>query len=99
MAVKRVWDNLITQNRKSEEGEVTNYRPSHTLQHMIKSEGANNNKNNTTLAYSLSVTEILQDPEWQQLLWICNLHGRLSAFHSSSEEILLLIIFKNLLEY
>lgn len=44
VAVMRVWDNLITQNRKLEEGEVTNHRPSHTLQHMIKSEGANNNK-------------------------------------------------------
>lgn len=92
VAVKRVWGNLIIQNRKSEEGEVTNYRPSHTLQRVIKSEGANNNKTNKALSYSLWVTEILQDAEWKQLCGYtaCKV-GSHSAFRSSPEEILLII--------
>lgn len=48
VATMKVWDNLITLKRKSEEGEVTNCRPSHTLHHMIKAKGANNNKNSAT---------------------------------------------------
>lgn len=54
VAAMKVWDNLITLKRKSEEGEVTNCRPSHTLHHMIKAKGANNNKNSATRTNSPS---------------------------------------------
>lgn len=54
MAAMKVWDNLITLKRKSEEGEVTNCRPSHTLHHMIKAKGANNNNNSATCTNSPS---------------------------------------------